>query len=648
MRRSAPIWLFALCVLLYSAIPVVAETAEDESKEVAFEAVDVAPRPVDEPEAAFDQSTQPKPEEVDEGLDLEMSRPELSGDLPGVGMPEEGTIAEEPLEVPSPIVDIQVDGNDLVSAEDILKVVKSQVGGQFSEADVARDRQAILGLGWFKTVSVQRESVENGIRLIFRVIENPVITDIQFEGNRELTREQLLSVIQTKPGEIYSAPLILQDAQTIEKSYRSQGYILAIVVDQRMSAEGILTLTIAEGQIEDIKITGNTHTKTYAIRRYIRTQVGETYNDRKVQRDIQRLSALGWFETVRRDAEIGAEPGSVVVIITVVEKRRTGMASVGGGYSSVQGIVGFIDLTKSNIGGNGQVVSVRGEFGGRTSYEFGYQHPWIMTPETRLSAGIYNRLILREAFVTDDEGERRDILYDERRDGGNITFGRPLSDHTTVFLGFRSDDVSIEGVSEEEEGYLTGAAFEPRKVRSITVAAVNDTRSDAYNPRRGGYQRLSTEFAGLLFGGSEFNKYVLDTRRFFPIGAKNTVAMRLLAGTVTGDPPYLEQFLVGGSESLRGYRSDRFAGTRMAILNAEYRFPLTENLLGVAFVDVGDAWGGPIADDPAFEDIVHESFTAHLGYGFGVRVKTPIGPLRLDLGFSEEGTETHFGVRHMF
>jgi outer membrane protein insertion porin family len=338
----------------------------------------------------------------------------------------------------------------------------------------------------------------------------------------------------------------------------------------------------------------------------------------------------------------------VILIITVVEKRRTGMASVGGGYSSVQGLVGFVDLTKSNIGGNGQVVSIRGEFGGRTSYELGYQHPWIMTPETRLSSGIYDRLILREAIVQDEEGENRSILYDERRNGANVTFGRPLSDVTTVFFGLKSDDVSIEGVSEEEEEFLTGEAFEPRKVRSITLAGVNDTRSDPYHPRSGAYQRLSAEFAGVILGGTEFNKYVLDTRRFFRLGQKNAIGMRLLVGAVTGDAPYLEQFLIGGAETLRGFRTDRFVGTRMAILNTEFRMPVSDNLLGVVFVDVGDAWAGPLTEDPAFEGNIHDSFTSHVGYGVGVRVKTPIGPLRLDLGFSEEGTETHFGIRNMF
>lgn len=565
-----------------------------------------------------------------------------------VGGPAEEVAPEgEEEELPAPIVDIQITGNEQIADEDILSAISSKVGGLYSEDKVQADRRAVLNLGWFQTVSVTRESAEGGVRLIFRVAENPVIQDIVFEGVTVLSREELLDVMETKPGRVYKRSLLAQDGQAIEELYRSKGYILAMIVDQRMSEGGVLTLRVAEGEIEEIRITGNTHTKTYAIRRYIRTEVGEVYNDRKVASDVSRLSNLGWFETVRRDAEVGTEPGKVILIITVVEKRKTGMASVGGGYSSVQGVVGFIDLVKSNVGGNGQVVSVRGEFGGRTSYELGYQHPWIMSPETRLNLGIYDRLILREAYVTDEEGERRSVLYDERRSGGNVTFGRPLSDRTTIYLGVRRDDVSLSDISEEEEPYLTGPAFEPRKVRSVTLAAVSDSRDNTYNPRRGAYQRLSTEFAG-VFGGVDFNKYVADNRRYVGVGSNHTLAMRLLAGVVTGDVPYLEQFLIGGSESLRGYRTDRFVGTRMAILNTEYRVPVSSNLLAVAFVDVGDAWGGPVASDPAFEDVVHESFTTHLGYGAGIRVRTPIGPIRLDLGFSEEGTETHFGVRHMF
>jgi outer membrane protein insertion porin family len=318
----------------------------------------------------------------------------------------------------------------------------------------------------------------------------------------------------------------------------------------------------------------------------------------------------------------------------------------------VQGPVFFVDLSKNNLRGTGQMVAIRGEFGGRTSYEFGYRNPWVMTPETRMSLGIYDRLTVREAFITTDTGENRGILYDERRSGGNVTFGRPLTDRTTVYVGLRRDDVALVGLTAEEQGFLKGAAFQPRHVRSLTLAGVTDSRDDIRSPRRGSYQQLSVELAG-VFGGAHFSKYTADTRRYFPMGRARVsgerarvLAMRLLGGTISGDAPYLEQFLVGGTESLRGFRTDRFAGSHMAILNTEYRWPLSKKLTGVLFVDVGDAWGGSIADDPFFHG--DKQFALHVGYGVGVRVDTLIGPLRLDLGFSKEGTETHFGVSHMF
>jgi outer membrane protein insertion porin family len=566
--------------------------------------------------------------------------------VPAEAGPAPAAPATETLEVPAPIVDVIITGNQQIPTEDILKVVQSKAGGRFSDADVARDRQAISNLGWFQRVSADQEALDDGIRITFRVIENPVITGIQFEGNRELSRDELLAVMKTTPNQLYNARMLTADVERIERLYASKGFILALVRSQQMSNEGVLTLSIAEGVIEAIRITGNSHTKTYAIQRYLKTKVGETYNDAKVARDIARLNALGWFETVRRDAEVGSEAGKVIVIITVVEKKRSGMVSFGGGYSSTQGAVAFVDLSKGNLGGNGQQASIRGEFGGRTSYELGYQNPWVMNPETRMSIGLYDRLILREAFATDESSNPVHILYDERRSGGNILFGRPLSDRTTAFLGIRMDNISIEDVSETEAPFLDDAVFAPRDVRSISLAGVNDTRNDPYNPRAGTYQRYAAEFAGII-GGVDFNKYTLETRKFFPMGRKNALALRLMGGKITGDPPYLEQFLIGGTESMRGFPNDRFAGVNMAVFNTEYRFPLTDNLLGVLFVDLGDAWG-TVSDSDTSVDAIHESFSLHTGYGVGVRVKTPIGPFRLDLGFSEEGTETHFSVRNMF
>ena len=225
-----------------------------------------------------------------------------------------------------------------------------------------------------------------------------------------------------------------------------------------------------------------------------------------------------------------------------------------------------------------------------------------------------------------------------------MTFGRPLTDRTIVYAGLRNDRVSLADVPADQASLLSGPAFQPSDVRSITSALASDSRDNRDYPRCGGFYQLSAEFAGLLGGSNDFDKFSGDIRRYIALGPKDTFAARLLMGTMTGSPPYLEEFMIGGTESLRGYETDQYVGTHMILLNTEFRVPMGKNLIGVAFVDVGDAWGGPAAVDLQ-SDL---SFKPHVGYGLGVRVATPIGPLRLDFGLGYSGIQTHFGISQMF
>ncbi|MEI6503527.1 MAG: BamA/TamA family outer membrane protein, partial [Armatimonadota bacterium] len=114
--------------------------------------------------------------------------------------------------------------------------------------------------------------------------------------------------------------------------------------------------------------------------------------------------------------------------------------------------------------------------------------------------------------------------------------------------------------------------------------------------------------------------------------------------------PFFESFSAGGGNTLRGYQDDRYRGEKMLLVNLEYRRPISDRLTAVLFVDAGDAFGGNFttvvpgfsvpADDP--------DFTAHVGAGVGIRVVTPIGPIRLDFGWGEDGSQAHFSFGQMF
>ncbi|HEY3379184.1 MAG TPA: BamA/TamA family outer membrane protein, partial [Armatimonadota bacterium] len=195
------------------------------------------------------------------------------------------------------------------------------------------------------------------------------------------------------------------------------------------------------------------------------------------------------------------------------------------------------------------------------------------------------------------------------------------------------------------------------EVRSLSLTAVHDSRFPFLKPFRGVYTSFGVENAGLVFGGATFAKYTGEIRKYFivkkgkegnPDEAKLpkhwVYATRLMAGGSSGVPPFLDQFQMGGADTLRGYKDDRFPGETMVLWNHELRIPITEALDVVGFFDTGDAWGGRFAD--ALGD---SRFKLRYGYGGGIRVQTPIGPLRLDYGINDEGgSEFTFGVGPTF
>jgi outer membrane protein insertion porin family len=168
------------------------------------------------------------------------------------------------------------------------------------------------------------------------------------------------------------------------------------------------------------------------------------------------------------------------------------------------------------------------------------------------------------------------------------------------------------------------------------------------------------------FGSSNFGKYVTDLRRYVPLRAHRAtnpaerqrervpvLALRLMGGLSSGKLPYFEQFFIGGADSLRGYLEDRFWGSRMFLASTEFRYPLASSLMGVAFADLGDAWAS--SSDFQFSDPTlqtryqqHTNFSPSYGVGFGIRVVTPLGPLRLDYAIGKEGGRTHFSIGHSF
>lgn len=602
------------------------------------------------------------------------------------------------------IANIAVEGAQFVSPDGVLATINEHLkeGDPFDpesaedQAKLETARRAVVELGFFESVVATVQRGDQGITLTFSVVEKKRIERIAFVGNTIFTDDELLDAIVSRPGQIIDDNTIRRDALRIDEYYKDH-HRMASVVDAGSDRFGVVTFVISEWVIEDIVIEGLKKTKPFVVKRRIEAKPNDVYDEEAIAKDVQAIYNLDLFEDVKVDFRPGVkDPERGVIVVIVVKEKRTGTLTAGVGYSSIESFVGMVSAQETNFRGRGERVSASIEFGGRESYELGFFEPSLDRAGTTFEVNIFDTQRRRQflpggSFTT----ARRE--FDERRKGFNLTVGRPLSNDLSVSVRVRQESISdpffqvsrvlSPGVGsigtlqtyppgfggrrdriptapsnpdlnpdrpEPGDTLLPVTVFAPlaaEDLSSVTLGATVDTRDIIANPMHGGFNSLYVEQAGIFGGDSDFTKVSLDLRRFVKVTPrKHVIAVRLLAGTTLGDVPLVESFTVGGAYTLRGYPEDRFRGENMAVLNAEYRWPLTKQITGVGFIDVGDAWGGDFPTSvPGFDiPAEHDSFDPNVGVGVGVRLGTQFGTLRLDLGRGDEGSEVHLSFGHTF
>lgn len=588
--------------------------------------------------------------------------------------------------IPSPVLaqeaqkvaEVVVSGNQNINSDSIRNVISLKPGDEYTEQAIEKDRAAIMSLGYFSAVSVHREDVPGGLKVNYEVTENPKVMQIRVLGNGPIPVEKILDVVKTKPGQVLNSTTIDQDIGAIQTLYSDEGYIAYVTEDMAVDPQtGVLTVPILVHTVESVEVTGNKKTKEYVFLREMKTQEGKYFNRKTLNEDIITVYNLDILEDIKQpQITSGADIGTVKVDVPVVEKK-TGQVSVGFGYSSKQRLVGQARLSETNFRGRGQGLNLLWEqgtseaVGGPASYEVGFYEPWIDDKHTSLSVSAFNRIMYRFSSGIFNSSEiANDRAYNERHKGGDVTLSRPLNDKTRVYLGGRFENVETDPALLGGGGVLGVDLFrivQDGDVTTGSVRLVHNTRDFDLDPAAGGYEGFSVEYGvvdanrfepvtlnKIPFKGN-YLKSSFDVRRYFSRGGRKTtpqdrrttLAVRLRAGVVSGTVPFFEQYFVGGSESLRGYREDRFWGDNMMLISVELRKPIAQAITGVLFVDYGDAWGG----SPEFntESLPQSSsFKGFFGTGVGMRVSTPIGHLRLDYGVGSEGARTHFSMGHAF
>lgn len=556
-----------------------------------------------------------------------------------------------------------IEGNVTVPEAEIAAALKTKPGMQFTEAGLSEDLSAIYDLGWFYDLRPEFKTVPEGVQVIYHVMENPVYQKTDVEGNTVLNKQRVASFFDLEQGQIANLKDINKCVQKLEEEYRSNGYILARVTDVHMEKDGTLKVAVNEGIVEGFKVKGNVKTKDYVVTREMKLKKGEPFNAKAARRSMQRVYNLGYFEDVNIKLNPGREPNGVEVEISVVE-MNTGTFGIGAGYSNADGFVGMVSIGDKNFRGIGDKINLRWEFGGEDNknYDFSYTRPWLDDKETSATINLYD--ITNEYADYNIDGDEI-ARYDKKRRGQEITFSRRThNEFISNYITIKNRDDIYKGEADGYEGdenqyyedkfnqsskyesWMPKTAAERRKenfgvTRSITFGRVYDSRDNIYDPHEGKRIGYSVEWAGGMGGGFDFTKWTADWRYYFRAGGESVWALNLGAGYASGDMPLSQRFTMGGSDTLRGYEDDQFRGNSMLKATLEYRFPIVKKVQGVLFTDNGYAW------DKRHEDEFDMGLLKN-SYGVGLRINSPLGPVKLDYGYGEDGGKFHFSFGGQF
>jgi outer membrane protein insertion porin family len=597
------------------------------------------------------------------------------------------------------VVSIEIEGNTRIPSSDLLKELdssdskllrKKRLEYDVIDRDVQRLRSHYFRRGFWEVlverVVAYEESTKHA-RVTFRIREGiqHKVGVITTEGNRAFAADEIFTWVELETGDEFDLDQASRDRAAIENTYANRGYFhVAVVADvQRANAPGDpvvndLVFRITEGmpfKVGDITIKGNEITQDDVIRRELRIESGQPLSRDKVEESRTNLYATGYFSRVELLPEqADSTAGTVDVSVNLIE-RKMRYVGFGLGYGTQDQFRLSTEWGHRNFLGRGKRVLVRGVLATellpfdlvRTRLEASYVEPWLFGTRTTGTVDVaFERS--REFFRDEDTQEREE--YQLETYGVKLNVNRRIARATRTWVTLENEWADIDA----EPGVTPPDDVQPDVTRSLTITTERDRRDNYFDPTAGFLNRIiATVSGGILGGDNDYWKLTAESSWYRPFKGV-VLAGRIRVGT---EEPYGEseavpdrdRFKIGGVSTVRGYREqDIGPGDFLLLGNFEVRVPIVWILDAGFFMDAGNAWPEAVdvswgdfslldpKDDPA------RAATNDVRYsvGTGLRVETPVGPVRVDYGYKlkvlpvppgveeEDRWRIHLSLGHVF
>ncbi len=509
----------------------------------------------------------------------------------------------------------------------------------------------------------------NGVRNIrYTVVEGPrySVGDIAIEGATLFPVESLRRALGIRSGDIASQEHMDAAAKNLRDYYGARGYVdttvrLSVSPDAAKDAVVNLRFRVKEGgllHVRSIRIQGNTLTRDDVIRREITLDPGDIYDEPSAERSERRLQNLGYFSSVRH-YDLETDDPAFRDVVYEVDEKSTGQLMVGAGYSSVDHLIGFLEISESNfdIGnwgsfrGGGQKarfgLQASGDY---TDAEISFTEPWFLDH-------YVSRLALdADAFLRTHQYNE----YDERRYGGSVGVSRHVPWVGRLGLSLQAEKVELDDILKGDYHYLDEPdhlyrftdELDDYFLGSMRLHWLFDTRDRAFVPTSGVRASSSATYYGEALG-SDVDMYALEFqyRHYIPVIYTHVLSFQLRANVIdTFDDddtvPISSRYFLGGGRNVRGFRNRAIGpkvvpaegnldgaryrsvgGQSRVQASVEYSIPLSKFFRLGVFYDIGNVWEDPY-------DFDFSEYASSVGGG--IRLDIPGFPIRFDYAYPLE------------
>ena len=433
--------------------------------------------------------------------------------------------------------------------------------------------------------------------------------------------EEITNVLVSKVGEQFNKQVVEKDIENIRNLYNEKGYVA--IINEVNNDNGAVKYNVVEAKIEGMSYEGNKKTKDWVLDKILnkRLKKGEFLTPKALQLAYKDLASTGFFKEVHIDADEGTTKGNVVLKVRVTEDQ-SGEWNLGGGYSDTYKAELLGGIRDKNIGGTAKSVSFDFGFGKeRNHFSLSYVDPYWKKSDTAVYAKVYK---------TQKDIDSAYSKYTEKHTGGTVGFIKPVSEDkkTKMYASATIDKIEADNKS--------GAVMQGLQDNYVTLGVVHDSRNEGEVSGTVVEGSVSASHKAL---GSDTNyaKFMASVKNYAQLSAKDVLASRLQLNYSPNDLPAIEQFTIGGADSVRGLDEDAQRGNKSVLASMELRHDLSKTVQGVVFVDAGKAWSEAVDN------------SLKVAAGLGLRINTAMGMLRLDMAKAGgDGIKYMFGIGQSF